>query len=109
LRFRAPEDLPFKGDTVVGNDVWIGQNATFMPGVHIGDGVIIAANSVVTRDVPAYHIAGGNPARLIRKRFDDALISYLLEIKWWDWPARKIFDNLEALCNGDPTEIRELT
>ena len=101
-------DLPFKGDTVVGNDVWIGQNVTILPGIHIGDGAIIAANSVVTKDVPPYHIAGGNPARLIRKRFDEDLISYLLEIKWWDWPAKKIFDNLEALCSGDLTKIRQI-
>ena len=71
------DDLPLKGDTVVGNDVWIGQNVTVMPGVHIGDGAVIAANSVVTGDIPAYHIAGGNPCRIIRKRFDDDLISYL--------------------------------
>ena len=61
------EELPLKGDTVVGNDVWIGQNVTVMPGVHIGDGAIIAANSVVTRDIPAYCVAGGNPCRVIRK------------------------------------------
>lgn len=102
------EELPLKGDTVVGNDVWIGQNVTVIPGVHIGDGAIIAANSVVTKDVPPYHIAGGNPIRIIRKRFDDDLIRYLLEIKWWNWPAPKIFDHLETLCSGDPTKIREI-
>ena len=81
----ALEDLPLKGDTVVGNDVWIGQNVTVMPGVNIGDGAIIAANSVVTKDIPAYCVAGGNPCKIIKKRFDDELISYLQEIKWWDW------------------------
>lgn len=101
-------DLPFKGDTVVGNDVWIGQNVTIMPGVHIGDGAIIAANSVVTKDVPPYHIAGGNPIRIIKKRFEDDLIGYLLEIKWWDWHARKIFDNLDILCSSDLKRIREI-
>lgn len=75
------DDLPLKGDTVVGNDVWIGQNVTVMPGVHIGDGAVIAANSVVTKDIPPYHIAGGNPCRIIKKRFDDELIAYLLELK----------------------------
>lgn len=100
------EELPFKGDTVVGNDVWIGQNATVMPGIHIGDGAIIAANSVVTRDVPAYRIAGGNPIQIIRKRFDDELIDTLLALKWWDWPAEKIFDNLDRLCSGDLTKFR---
>lgn len=76
----ALEDLPLKGDTVVGNDVWIGQNVTVMPGVNIGDGAIIAANSVVTKDIPAYCVAGGNPCKIIKKRFDDELISYLQEI-----------------------------
>lgn len=102
------EDLPLKGDTVIGNDVWIGQNVTVMPGVHIGDGAIVAANSVVVKDVPPYHIAGGNPCTVIKKRFDDELIDYLLTIKWWDWPVRKIFDNLEALCSGDLTKIKEM-
>lgn len=103
------EDLPFKGDTVVGNDVWIGQDVTVMPGVHIGDGAIIAAESVVTRDIPPYHVAGGNPCRVIRKRFDDALIDYLLALKWWDWDTEKIFCNLEALCSGDLEQIRTVT
>ncbi|MBW8348014.1 Vat family streptogramin A O-acetyltransferase [Bacillus sp. IITD106] len=101
-------DLPLKGDTVIGNDVWIGQNVTVMPGVHIGDGAIIAANSVVAKDVPPYHIAGGNPCKMIKKRFDDELIDYLFSIKWWDWPSRKIFDNLEALCSRDLTKIKEI-
>ncbi|WP_449620059.1 Vat family streptogramin A O-acetyltransferase [Robertmurraya sp. Marseille-Q9965] len=102
------EDLPFKGDTVIGNDVWIGQNVTVMPGVHIGDGAIIAANSVVVKDVPPYHIAGGNSCKIIKKRFNDELIEHLRNIKWWDWPARKIFDNLEALCSSDLTKIMEI-
>lgn len=104
----AIEDLPIKGDTVVGNDVWIGQNVTVMPGIHIGDGAVIAADSVVTGDIPAYHIAGGNPCRVIRKRFDDALIEHLLKLRWWDWDAEKISDNLEALCSGDPGKIMEI-
>ena len=102
----ALEDLPLKGDTVVGNDVWIGQNVTVMPGVHIGDGAIIAANSVVTKDVPAYCIAGGNPCKVIKKRFDNELITYLLDLKWWDWDAEKIFKNMAALCSGDLEKIR---
>ena len=101
-------DLPLKGDTVVGNDVWIGQNVTVMPGVNIGDGAIIAANSIVTKDIPAYCIAGGNPCKIIKKRFDDELISYLQEIKWWDWSPEKIFANLEALCSGDLEQIRNI-
>ena len=98
-----------RGDIIVGNDVWIGQDVTVMPGVHIGDGAIIAAESVVTRDIPPYHVAGGNPCRVIRKRFDDALIDYLLALKWWDWDAEKIFCNLEALCSGDLEQIRTVT
>jgi virginiamycin A acetyltransferase len=102
------DDLPLKGDTVVGNDVWFGQNVTVMPGVHIGDGAIIAANSVVASDIPPYCVAGGNPCRIIRKRFDDELIAYLLELKWWDWPPEKIVRNLGKLCSGDLHEIREI-
>lgn len=97
----ALSDLPFKGDTVVGNDVWIGQNVTVLPGVHIGDGAIIAASAVVAKDVPPYTIVGGNPARVIRKRFDNELIAYLLELKWWDWSTEKIFENLDMLCSAD--------
>ena len=104
----ALEDLPLKGDTVVGNDVWIGQNVTVMPGVNIGDGAIIAANSVVTKDIPAYCIAGGNPCKIIKRRFDDELIAYLQEIKWWDWSPEKIFANLKALCSGDLEQIRNI-
>lgn len=102
------QDLPFKGDTVIGNDVWIGQNVTILPGVHIGDGVIIGANSVVTKDIPAYHIAGGNPCKIIKKRFSDELINYLEEIKWWDWEEKKIFDNLEILCSSDLEKIKKI-
>lgn len=102
------KDLPFKGDTVIGNDVWIGQNVTIMPGIKIGDGAVIAAHSIVTKDVPAYHIAGGNPAKIIRKRFDDEFISYLSDLKWWDWSAEKIFANLEILCGADIEAIRNI-
>lgn len=102
------EELPFKGDTIVGNDVWIGQQVTVMPGIKIGDGAIIAANSVVTKNVPAYHIAGGNPCQIIKKRFCDDLIDHLLMIKWWDWPAEKIFDHLDALCSSDLERIRSI-
>ncbi len=107
----APEtaELPFKGDTVVGNDVWIGQNVTVMPGVHIGDGAIIGANSVVAKDVPPYCIAAGNPCRVIRKRFDEDLIACLLELKWWDWDAERIFRNMDALCSGDLEKIRRIS
>ena len=102
------EDLPFKGDTIIGNDVWIGQNVTILPGVHIGDGTIIGANSVVTKDIPPYHIAGGNPCKIIRKRFNEEFIDYLEEIKWWDWDEKKIFDNLEILCSSDLEKIKKV-
>ena len=95
-------------DTVVGNDVWIGQNVTVLPGVHIGDGAIIGANSVVARDIPPYCIAAGNPCRVIKKRFDDELIDYLLDIKWWDWSIEKIEANFKALSSGDLTLIRRI-
>ena len=100
--------LPRKGDTVIGNDVWIGQHVTVLPGVHIGDGAIIGANSVVTKDVPPYTIAGGNPCRVIRKRFSEELIAYLEEIRWWNWDANKIFRNMDALCSGDLEKIRRI-
>jgi virginiamycin A acetyltransferase len=81
---------PTKGDTVIGNDVWIGYRAAILPGVNIGDGAIIGSYAVVTRDVPPYAIVGGNPAQLIRKRFDDSVIDRLLETAWWNWPVEKI-------------------
>lgn len=77
-------DLPLKGDTVVGNDVWFGQNVTVMPGIKIGDGAIIGANSVVTKDVPAYAIVGGNPIQIIRYRYNDETIALLEKLAWWD-------------------------
>lgn len=95
------EQLPFKGDTVIGNDVWIGQQVTIMPGVKIGDGAIIAANSTVVKDVGAYSIYGGNPAQLIKKRFSDAQIESLRKLKWWDWDEEKIFNNLKKLVSED--------
>lgn len=90
-----------KGDTVVGNDVWIGNSVTIMPGIKIGDGSIIATNSVVTKDVEPYSIVGGNPAQLIRKRFDDDTIDFLLNLKWWDWPIEKIAKNVLHIMNAD--------
>lgn len=88
---------PHKGDIVIGNDVWIGYNATIMTGVNIGDGAIIAANSTVVKDVPPYTIVGGNPAVEIRKRFSEGEINQLLELKWWDWDLEKITANLHWL------------
>jgi virginiamycin A acetyltransferase len=96
----------FKGDTTVGNDVWIGQEATIMPGVTIGDGAIVAAKSVVTADVPPYAIVGGNPAKLIRRRFADNVIAELLAIRWWDWSVDRITRNLDAIRGADLEALR---
>jgi virginiamycin A acetyltransferase len=95
-----------KGNTVVGNDVWIGQEATVMPGVTIGDGAIIATKAVVTADVPPYAIVGGNPARIIRRRFADDVIAELLAIGWWDWDVEKITRNLNAIRGADLADLR---
>lgn len=96
-----PEELPYKGDTVVGNDVWIGYQAMLMPGVRVGDGAIIAARSVVSADVPPYAIVGGNPARVLRMRFEPTQIERLLRIAWWDWDADKVSRHLELIVGGD--------
>jgi virginiamycin A acetyltransferase len=95
------EDLPFKGDTEVGNDVWIGYDSLIMPGVKIADGAIIAARSTVTNDVAPYTIVGGNPAKIIKARFPPETIRTLLEIKWWDWDIAKITRNLEIITSAD--------
>ena len=103
----SKEDLPFKGDTVVGNDVWIGQNSTILPGVHIGDGAIIGLNSVVTRDVPPYTIVAGNPAKAVRKRFDDELIGLLLKLKWWDKSVEEINVLIPLLSCSDLAKVKQ--
>jgi virginiamycin A acetyltransferase len=92
-----PPDPDLIKDTVLDNDVFIQRNVTVLPGVHIGDGAIILANSVVSTDIPPYWVAGGNPIRIIKKRFDDDVIKHLLEIQWWNWPAEQIFENLDVL------------
>jgi virginiamycin A acetyltransferase len=96
---------PNKGDTVIGNDVWLGYKSMVMPGVRIGDGAVIATSSVVTKDIPPYAIAGGNPAKIIRMRFDEGTIEQLLAISWWDWPAEKIARNVKLLTSSDPSAL----
>lgn len=96
-----PQDWPHKGDTVIGHDVWIGYGATLMPGVRIGDGAIVAAQSVVTRSVEPYTVVGGNPAREIRRRFDPEIVQVLLEVQWWHWDIATITRHLAAICGSD--------
>ena len=100
-------DLPLKGDTVIGNDVWIGQNAVILPGVHIGDGAIIGANSVVGRDINPYTIVVGNPAKILRKRFDDEMIELLLRFKWWDKSTDEINELIPLLTCSELDKVRE--
>lgn len=95
----------YKGDIIIGNDVWIGYEAIIMAGVRIGDGAIIAARAVVTKDIPPYTIVGGTPAKEIRKRFDMDVIAKLLILRWWDWPIDKIHRNLPSIMEGSLNEL----
>lgn len=104
-----PASWPNKGDTVVGNDVWFGHDALVMPGVTIGDGAIVATRAVVTRDVPPYAIVGGNPATVLRYRFDEATIARLLAVRWWDWDAAKITRNVRAICGSEVAALEAAT
>ena len=108
-QMNAVTTFPFytlEGDTVIGNDVWIGQNAVILPGVHIGDGAIIGANAVVGSDIPPYTIAVGNPARAIRKKFDEEMISLLEKFSWWDKPIEEINALIPILTSGDIDTVR---
>lgn len=100
------EDMPLKGNTVIGNDVWIGQNAVILPGVKIGDGAIIGANSIVGSDVEAYTIVVGNPAKMLRKRFDNELIELMLRFKWWDKPIEEINNLIPVLTSSNLAEVK---
>ena len=100
-------DLPIKGDTIIGNDVWIGQNATILPGVHIGDGAIIGANSVVGSNVEPYTIVVGNPAKALRKRFDEELIDIMEKLKWWDKSIEEINNLISLLTNSNLEYVKE--
>lgn len=102
-----PQDMPYKGNIVIGNDVWIGQNAVILPGVHIGDGAIIGANSVIGSDVEPYTVVAGNPAKSIRKRFDDELISLMLKWKWWDKTIEDIDALIPVLTCNDLDKVKE--
>lgn len=99
-------DLPLKGDTVIGSDVWVGQNTVILPGVHIGDGAIIGADSVVGSDIAPYTVVVGNPARPLRKRFDDELIALLFDFKWWDRPIDEINSLIPLLTCSDLEKVK---
>ncbi len=103
----SASDMPFKGNTVIGNDVWIGQNAVILPGVNIGDGAIIGANSVVGSNIAPYTIVAGNPAKVIRKRFDEELIDLMLRFKWWDKSITEINELIPILTCSDLEKVRE--
>ena len=100
------DQLPRKGDTVIGNDVWIGRESVILPGVKIGDGAIVAACSVVSRDIPPYAVFGGNPARLVKMRFDQELIGLLLRFHWWDLDGEELAELLPLLCDPDLEKVR---
>jgi acetyltransferase-like isoleucine patch superfamily enzyme len=113
-----PEDYPdardiqghpaSKGDVIIGNDVWIGHEAVIFSGVTIGDGAVIGARAVVTKDVDPYTIVAGNPARFVRKRFDDATIQRLLELQWWNWPHQRVRDNVKCLLMSPKDPLNRL-
>ena len=90
-----------RGDVVVGNDVWLGSQGTIIAGVRVADGAVVAARAVVTKDVPPYAVVAGNPARVVRYRFDEELVAGLMRIRWWEWPEAKIRENLTQLLSGD--------
>jgi virginiamycin A acetyltransferase len=102
------KQYPGKGNTIIGNDVWIGYNATIMAGVQVGDGAIIAANATVVKDVPPYTIVGGNPATMIKKRFDDERIAALLLLQWWNWSIEKITAHVQKLTGNNVEELLRL-
>jgi len=102
-------DLPSRGDTVVGNDVWLGNGVTVMPGVRIGHGAVVAAGSVVVKDVPDHGVVGGNPARLIRRRFDDATVDRLLAVAWWDWPVEQVTAHQRIIMAGTVEELEAVS
>lgn len=101
-------DLPWRGDTVIGNDVWIGGNVTIMPGVHIGHGAIVSTASVVTKNVPDYAIVGGNPATYIKDRYPQDDIQSLLRMAWWNWPIELITDNIRSIASGTVQDLEHI-
>ena len=107
FKYICPNQPSTKGNVVIGNDVWIGANATIMSGVTIGDGAVIANNSHVVKDVEPYSLVGGNPAKEIRKRFNKEDIDFLLEFKWWDLPVEEVAKISKYLCSEKFDELKE--
>ncbi len=107
-RRKTSMDVTSKGSTIIGNDVWIGNSATIMPGIKVSHGAIIGASSVVTKNVEPYSIVAGNPAKLIRKRFSDEIIKFLLNLAWWDWSIEKITENIEAITTANFLTLKSL-
>ena len=99
---------PSRGDTVVGNDVWLGYGALVLPGVTIGHGAVVAAASVVSADVPPYAVVAGNPARVVRRRYDDADVERLLDAAWWDWPVEAVTEHAREIMAGSPARLGEI-
>ncbi len=104
----TPMNVNNKGDTVIGNDVWIGNSATIMQGINIGHGSIIGTNSLVTKNVEPYSIVGGNPAKVIRRRFDEKTINFLLDLAWWDWSIEQITKKITAIATGDLEALQNI-
>lgn len=102
-------NLPSKGDTVIGHDVWLGYDAMILPGVTVGDGAVVASRAVVTKDVPAYAIVAGNPARVVKQRFSEAEVAQLLALRWWDWDIEKITRNIPLIMGGNIAELSSAT
>lgn len=99
---------PSRGDTVVGHDVWFGYEAIVLPGVRVGNGAVIAAGSVVSADVPPYAIVAGNPARVVRRRYEDADVERLQRAAWWDWPAAAITEHARTIMAGTPEQLEQI-
>ena len=99
---------PSRGDTIVGNDVWLGYSALVMPGVNIGSGAVVAAASVVAADVPPYAIVAGNPARVVRRRYDDGDVERLLRASWWEWPVELVTEHTRTIMAGEPADLERI-
>jgi virginiamycin A acetyltransferase len=99
---------PSRGDTVIGNDVWLGYQALVLPGVTVGHGAVVAAASVVTADVEPYAVVAGNPARVVKRRFEDEDVGRLLRAAWWDWPVELVSEHARVIMAGEPTDLERI-